>query len=140
MEPWRKVWREGFAPGLPTEGLKSLRVALEIDDIRLIQGATVGPPSLGMFADYEIESADALCWCGWHGLELDTVGEVEEFFARLCHEADARLKEVAACRWFLNWYDDNPRGEVRRELIGEVDLVLASRGEPIERHEFGVSV
>ena len=35
--------------------------------------------------------------------------------------------EPAACRWFLNWYDDTPRDEVRRELLAEVELALAER-------------
>lgn len=49
-------------------------------------------------------------FAGWQGgCGISTVGDVEEFFARVCHEADERLKEVAGCRWFLNWYDDTPR-------------------------------
>ena len=61
------------------------------------------------------------------GLPLGTVGEVEEFFARVCFEADQRLGEPAACRWFLNWFDDTPREDILRELLAEVDAALAAR-------------
>ena len=61
------------------------------------------------------------------GTGLETVGEVEEFFARICFEADQRLGEPAACRWFLNWFDDTPRAEMRREMLAEIELALADR-------------
>ncbi len=35
--------------------------------------------------------------------------------------------EPAACRWFLNWYDETPRHEMRRCLLAEVNRVLARR-------------
>jgi hypothetical protein len=56
---------------------------------------------------------------------LETVSEVEEFFARACFETDQRLGEPAACRWFLNWYDETPREEMRRQLLAEVNRSLA---------------
>ena len=56
-----------------------------------------------------------------------TVGQVEEFFAKACYQADQRLGEPAACRWFLNWFDNTPRAEMRRELLAEVELALAVR-------------
>jgi hypothetical protein len=52
---------------------------------------------------------------------------VEEYFARLCFEADQRLGEPAVCRWFLNWFDDTPRDVMRRELLAEVERALAER-------------
>ncbi|MBX9582421.1 MAG: hypothetical protein K2X87_19125, partial [Gemmataceae bacterium] len=73
-----------------------------------------------------------LGFCGWQGEGLESVGEVEEFFARACFEADQRLGEPAACRWFLNWFDDTPRDQMRRELLPEVDRALAER-LPIDR-------
>ena len=54
-------------------------------------------------------------------------GRSREFFARCCFEADERLGEPAACRWFLNWFDDAPRDTMRRELLAEVDAALAER-------------
>ena len=38
METWRKVWRDGFAPVLSTNGLQALRTALLRDDPALNSG------------------------------------------------------------------------------------------------------
>ena len=127
MESWRKVWREGLAPLLSTTGLDALRRGLQSDDARLLQGATTTPPPLQCVQDWPVEAACALGYCGWQGDGLETVAEVEEFFARMCFEIDQRLGEPAACRWFLNWFDDTPRDEMRRELLIEVQRTLAQR-------------
>lgn len=127
MESWRKVWREGLAPQLSVAGLDALRRALLNDDPRLLQGATTSPPPLQCVQDWAVEGACALGYSGWHGEGLETVAEVEEYFARLCFEADHRLGEPAACRWFLNWFDDTPRDEMRRGLLAEVNRNLAQR-------------
>ena len=132
MESWRQVWREGFVPVISTRGLKALRDALSADDPRLTQGSTTTPPPLMCVQDWPVEAACALGYCGWQGDDLDTVGQVEEFFARVCFEADARLGEPAACRWFLNWFDDTPRIEMRRELLAEVEWAL-TEGLFVER-------
>ncbi|HLW65418.1 MAG TPA: hypothetical protein VKS79_08885 [Gemmataceae bacterium] len=131
MESWRKVWREGFAPMLSTAGLQALRKALTADDTRLIQGSTSSPPPLMCVQDWPVEAACALGFCAWQGDGLETVAEVEEFFARTCYEADQRLGEPAACRYFLNWFDDTPRLEMRKLLLEEVNRTLAERF-PIE--------
>jgi hypothetical protein len=52
---------------------------------------------------------------------------VEESFARACFEADQRLGEPAACRWFLDWFDDTPRHTMREQLLPEVILALEDR-------------
>jgi len=127
MESWRKVWRDGFAPILPTAGLEALREALATDDPRLAQGSTTTPPPLLCVQDWPVEAACALGFCGWQGEGLVSVGEVDEFFARACFEADQRLGEPAACRWFLNWFDDTPRDRMRCELLAEVEWALTSR-------------
>jgi hypothetical protein len=127
MERWREVWRGGFAMVLPTDALEALAVALRDDDPKLTQGNTTTPPPLMCVQDWPVEAACALGYCGWQGEDLETVGQVEEFFARLCFEADQRLGEPAACRWFLNWFDDTPRGIMRAELIQEVMLELSKR-------------
>src|SRR5205085_10909409 len=103
------------------------RDALKADDRRLLQGATSSPPPLMCVQDWPIERACALGFCAWQGEGLETVGEVEEFFARTCFEADQRLGEPAACRYFLNWFDDTPRAEMRAALLEEVNRVLAER-------------
>ena len=127
MESWRTVWREGFAPVLTLKGLEALRDALTADDPRLVQGSTTTPPPLMCVQDWPVEAACALGYCGWIGDGLETVAEVEEFFARMCFEIDQQMGEPAACRWFLNWFDDTPRPEMRRELLIEVQRALAQR-------------
>jgi hypothetical protein len=127
MESWRKVWREGVAPLLSTAGLEALRQALTTDDARLLQGATTTPPPLQCVQDWPVEAACALGFCGWQGEGLETVAEVEEFFARMCFEIDQRLGEPAACRWFLNWFDETPRDEMRDLLLAEVNHALDQR-------------
>jgi hypothetical protein len=127
MESWRKVWREGVVPLLSTTALDSLQRALTNDDARLLQGATTTPPPLQCVQDWPVEAACALGYCGWQGEGLETVAEVEEFFARICFEIDQRLGEPAACRWFLNWFDETPRDEMRDKLSSEVDRALAQR-------------
>jgi len=127
MESWRKVWRDGLAPQLSMAALEALRGGLMNDDPQLLQGATTTPPPLQCVQDWPVEAACILGYCGWQGDGLETVAEVEEFFAQACYEADQRLGEPAACRWFLNWYDDTPRDEMRRLLLAEVNRTLAQR-------------
>jgi hypothetical protein len=127
MESWRKVWRDGVEPLLSMEGLQALKQGLVSDDSRLMQGATTTPPPLMCVQDWPVEAACALGYCGWVGDGLETVGEVEEFFARMCFEIDQRLGEPAGCRWFLNWYDETPRDEMRSALLAEVERALAQR-------------
>src|SRR5271165_2163640 len=127
MESWRMVWREGLAPLISTHALELLHTALASDDSRLLQGATTTPPPLQCVQDWPVEAACALGFCGWQGEGLETVEEVEEYFARLCFEVDQRLGEPAACRWFLNWFDETPRDEMRSLLLPEVHRTLARR-------------
>jgi hypothetical protein len=132
MDSWRRVWREGVAPLVSTEGLEALRHGLASDDARLIQGATTTPPPLACVQDWPVEAACGLGFCGWQGDGLETVAEVEEFFARMCFEIDQRLGEPAGCRWFLNWFDETPRDEMRRQLLAEVNRSLAFRRDEID--------
>ena len=127
MESWRKVWRDGMAPQLSVSALAALQAALQGDDPRLLQGATTSPPPLEWVRDWPVEAACALGFCGWQGEGLETVAEVEEFFAKACSDADQRMEKPASCCWFLNWFDDTPRDEVRRELLVEVTWELSRR-------------
>lgn len=148
IESWRRTWRAGFVPVLSTQGLTALAAALRTDDYRLTQGSTTTPPPLQCVQDFPVEAACALGYCGAAeagGFCTDsagsviaarkataaTVGTVEQFFAETCFKADQLLGEPAACRWFLNWFDDTPRSEMRRELLAEVQLALAARGAEV---------
>jgi hypothetical protein len=72
----------------------------------------------------------AVCLAAWLGNGLSTVGEVEAEFARVCLEAGERLNDPTGARYFLNWFDSEPREVVRRELLAEVEMALASRPKP----------
>jgi len=124
MERWRRVWRDGIAPLLSHSQRLALQDALRLDDPQLLQGRTSAPPALEANKSRAVEGACAIGWCGWRGDGLRTVGEVEAFFERLCADVDAACNEPAACRYFLNWYDDTPRAMMRRELLAEVTLLL----------------
>ena len=124
---WRRVWRDGFLQALSRQGLMTLKEALLHDDRRLLQGAACFPMPTVAGRDREVRGACALGWCGWRGEGLKTIGQVEAYVERLCLDADAALQEPAACRYFLNWYDDTPRAQMRRELLAEVKRALQSQ-------------
>jgi hypothetical protein len=119
-QAWRHVWRKGVAPLLSPEALAALAAALAADDPRLLQGATTTPPPLNCVGHWPVEAACVLGYCGWQGDGLQTVAEVEEFFARLCMAVDFRLGEPGGVRWFLNWWDETPRPQARRLLLAEI--------------------
>lgn len=128
MESFRLVFRKGYAHQYTTEQLRKLLRALEDDDARLLQGATTTPPPLQVVSDWPVEAADPVTFpCVEWG--ETTVGEAEEFFAKVCFHADQQLGEPAACRWLLNYIDDTPRDEMRRELAAEVRRELCRRGD-----------
>lgn len=131
MERWRIIWRRGIVPLLSLAGLKALENALVEDDPRLLQGATTTPPPLQCVEDWPVEGACGLGFCGWQGEGLETVKDVEEFFARICYQIDQAIGEPAACRHFLNWFDDVPREELRRLMLPEVQLALQEKQHAI---------
>lgn len=144
MEAWRKVWRDGLEPQLSTKGLQALKRGLLRDDARLTQGATTMPPPMQCVLDWPVEGACVVGYSAWQGDGLETVGEIEEVFARTCFEADQRLGEPAAVRYFLNWYDDTPRDEMRKQLLVEVARALGERyvpgaAEPVRMAEFAAA-
>jgi hypothetical protein len=128
LASWQKVWREGFAPQMPTAGLMALAQALRHDDPRLLQGATVQPLPLTCCRDWPVEGCCPVSFCGWEGEHLNTVERVVEFFARCCVETDKALGEPASCRYFLNWVDETPRAEMIPALLAEVEQELERRG------------
>jgi hypothetical protein len=127
MENWRQVWRKGVAPLLSDNALAVLHRALVEDDPCLMQGVTTFPSPLQCVRDWPCEAACALGYCGWQGEGLETVAEVELFFTNMCFMIDQAMGEPAACRYFLNFWDDTPREELRREMIPEVKREQARR-------------
>ena len=130
MESWREVLRNGFLPFMPTSGLLAVQKALANDDPRLIQSATTTPPPLMCVQDWPVEAADFIGFIYWQSgtLEANTVGCVEEAFARACFNADQALGEPAACRYALNHWDDaEDRHALFSEMLDEVNRELASR-------------
>lgn len=133
MESWRTVWRNGFLAAWRKQGgdsllldmLRPLAEAVESDDPRLIQGSTTDPPPLMTVYGWPVEAADAVAFCGWRGVGIERVGDVEEFFANSLLIADQFLGESGSCRWFLNWFDDTPRPEMRLELLAELRYNIA---------------
>lgn len=123
MESWRRTWREGFSPLLSIESLEALRDALASGDARLIRGYTVFPmgPSTLLF----VEKCCPVAWTGWQGEGLETVGEINDYFARMCAEADKALGEPAACGYFTAAWDNEEIS--REELLEEVNLALSMR-------------
>jgi hypothetical protein len=127
MEKRRRIWREGLCPQLSTAGLQALKTALVRDDQRLLQGTTCYPPLLDVLQDRAVEACCALSFCGWQGDSIQTVSQLDQFFQRLCDTADLMFSDAAACRFFLNWYDDPSREEMRQELLAEVTFALEQR-------------
>ncbi|MBI2806238.1 MAG: hypothetical protein HYX68_14755 [Planctomycetes bacterium] len=125
MEKWQRVWRFGIRPFLSDQALIVLVRALETNDLRLMQGRICSPPPLDELADCAVLGCCSIGFAGWQGEGLTTVGEVERFFHRICDHADTALGEPAACRHFLNWYDETPRSIMRRRLLAEVRLALS---------------
>jgi hypothetical protein len=121
-----RTWRLGLQPLLSGHALRSLRDALARDDAKLIQNATTNPPPLPCVADWPCERACAVAFTGFsEGLE--TVGEIEEYFARMCAECDKATGEPASVRWFLNAWDESPRAVAVAGLLAEVEKEIARR-------------
>jgi hypothetical protein len=125
LSSWQISFREGIVPHLSQAGLMALKRALETDDPALLQGSTTSPPPLDSLSDMPVEAACAIAFTGWKGDGCLTVGEVEWFFSLVCSRAGHYLGDPLGARWFLNWFDDTPREQMRRELLAEVDLALA---------------
>ena len=143
MESWRKVFRDGLVPLMPTEELEALRDALKTDSPFLIQGATTQPPPISCVSDWPIEAGCLIAYpfAATHGgfhknldgsnnLDACTVAEAESGFAAYCFEIDQRLGEPAATKWLLDDFDGWPRAEMIANLLPEVERALAARKQP----------
>ncbi len=127
MDNWRKVFRDGLAPLLSVRALEALQQALASDDVHLIQGETTIPGGTVCKVHWPVDGACLLAYPGWQTEGMETVAEVETFFASLCASVDDRMGEQASCRHLIEWFDDTDRDEMRKELLAEVELALAER-------------
>lgn len=127
MQHWQRVWRVGLARQLSKEGLERLRAALVRDDPQVVQGETMFPPALEVFAGEQVECACAVGYCLWKGKGAGTIGTLTRAFEQACARADARLGEAGACRLFFDWFDSVPRRQMRQELLQEIDRLLNKR-------------
>lgn len=130
MESWRLVWREGIAPNLPLLGLLLAARALAENSVEIVQGATTSPPPLLALVDQPAQAADLISFCNWKGWLLQTIGEIEEAFSQVCYDCDYQIGEPAACRWFLNWWDDSDRTVLRVEMDYEIKREIERRIRP----------
>jgi hypothetical protein len=85
--------------------------------------------------DWTAEGACGLCWLTADGDKPDvfTVGQLERLFMDAAWECDKRLGEPGAIRYWLNWFDDAPREEMRAALLAEIDRALAERERQVAR-------
>jgi hypothetical protein len=129
LETWRLVWRRGLVPQLSTQGLQGLAKALEEDWPSLISGNTMTPPPLACMANEAVEGCCPLCFGLLDGLRPTavSVGPLEERFAEACFKCSQLLGYPAAIRDWLNWVDETPREEMRKQLLIEVNLALVGR-------------
>ncbi len=135
---WAAIWRKA-ARHLSRAGLERLREALLADDARLIQGRTCDlDPQTPLYdvlhgwcgrRGHPVVNACPLGYCGWQGDGLETVGEVEDFFAEVAVRTGAEAGDDFAIRLFTGWWDETPREESRRLLLEEVERSLAERCE-----------
>lgn len=125
MQAWQRCFRDGFAPSLPTEGLRALAEALKADSPELCRRVTTCPPPVPELDSWPCEAADPVAYALWKGKGLSSVGEVEAAFAEACVDCDERLGEVGGCRYFIGPWDDGRVG--RADLLTLVEELLAER-------------
>lgn len=127
IESWRYVWRAA-AELLSVQGLRALRMALLVDDSRLLRGGTTTPPAMACSPVFPCEAACALAYCGWKGGELQSAAEVQGYFEVLCGRLGEELGDPNASSSFTQWYDEAPWPVVRTQLLAEVERALRKRG------------
>lgn len=132
MELWKRTLRDGIFPQISTPGLVAVMEALERDFPTLIQHSTTMPPPSMIFAGDPCEGADFIGFTGWQTQEdCHTVEQVEDYFVRVCLACDDVFNERAAVRYWLTFWDETPRDELRRLVLPEVRDELRRRGVEI---------
>jgi hypothetical protein len=127
LNAWQKVFRDGIAPQLSTRALEELHGSLTRNDPALLQGQTTDPVPCPENDSLPVAGACPIALGGWRGEGLETVADVEDFFARIVCQADRVLGEPAAVRYFFHFTDAVDRETFRREILAEVNRALAHR-------------
>ena len=127
MEPWRLIFRRGFAPLLSNSALNALQDGLKQDDPALVQGCVVVRRPVPGCWDLAAVVLGLLAYVGREGEGLFSVFEVSEFHERLKEAAAQKLGQMDAATLFLNWFDKTPRDLMRKNLLQETHLELRKR-------------
>jgi hypothetical protein len=91
LRPVGEIFTAGIAPRLGLAGLQALRDALERDEPALIQGNTTKPDLNTTCRGEPCEGACGVAYALWKTLELQSIGETERAFTRLCVSVDAQM-------------------------------------------------
>lgn len=126
---WVEVWRHHVAPRLPALGLVALAAALREDDPRIVQEVNA-MPDRGYRGEpdwrhHGVRAACPLCFAGWHGEGLATVGEVEDWFGGLAGAVNDGRPD--ALSWLLAWIDETERPAMLAGLLAEVEREIGRR-------------
>ena len=125
---WQEAFLRGVAPQFSARSLTAMLAALERDDRALIQNATVRPsPLSGLSQDVPCNHTCAIGYLAQTEYNLATNSQVLDAFGLALYQADVYLGEVSAVRFFLNWYDDTPRDQMRAALAETIRGELDSR-------------
>ncbi len=124
---WQTVLRTGILPQMGDDELTALRLGLERDDERLIQGNTCN----GKDGKCEGEPVAAclIGYAGWKGKGLKTRTQVESYFADVALRADSYTRVPLCIHHFTNAYDPMPRPQMLAEMLPEVTRETARRAE-----------
>lgn len=124
LPDWQRVLRAGIWPQLTDEMLSVLRTALETDDERLIQGATVTPlVPTSPIVSKPCTGACLMAYPLWL-----TAGVLEEtFYVECAHgemvmACDRLTGHHADARHVMNHWDNLPRVQARAEFLAELLL------------------
>jgi hypothetical protein len=130
LPAWDDVFREHIAPRFTLEELRALEAAVEKNDPRLVQGATLLPYT-GLDHDKEgVGATDIIACCattfpGWAAGTRKTRKENIEFIQRLAVEIEA--VRPGTFRVFLNWFDETPRIKMLAAFLPVIREVIAAR-------------
>lgn len=126
---WLTAWR-ALTPHLTTRALEALERACETDSGELVQGVTCVPSIMQCPGGTVPCQACLIGYAGWRGEGLETIGEIEDYFARMTWKIDDTIGKTCS-RWLTCWFDETPRAEVFAALLPEIRAELFRRGSMV---------